>query len=30
MHRPIYEALLFAQYGEEQLILEQLKLKSLN
>ncbi|MGR5874237.1 hypothetical protein ACT7DH_05990 [Bacillus pacificus] len=27
MHRPIYEALLFAQYGEEQLILEQLKIK---
>ncbi|MED2800910.1 PadR family transcriptional regulator [Bacillus thuringiensis] len=27
MHRPIYEALLFAQYGEGQLILEQLKTK---
>ncbi|MBY7104036.1 MULTISPECIES: PadR family transcriptional regulator [Bacillus] len=27
MHRPIYEALLFAQYGDDRLILEQLRIK---
>ncbi|KAB2460173.1 PadR family transcriptional regulator [Bacillus sp. CH126_4D] len=27
MHRPIYEALLFAQHGDDRLILEQLRIK---